>query len=267
MPTPTLRGSSDDDVTLSLPHAAAESFRQTVADLIDGIDANGSYRTLSRDELQEIATAISERGDVMVTAPQTALTDLVNISLAGAVDSLSGDADIEVPTSTIRHHLTAIRTWTDVIDAHDWLSKPAAVPAFTLLIPQRFVRLFRKGVEKSTRSDIGALSAAVDRKNPRAQVGDLESGAAQLPESIALLKAVPELSSTDVTIDDPSPSAAAQAFESMAREVCGPLLENVLGVGPYEENVVAEIEELTRAIDWAAERAVACHDQAAKVVV
>jgi hypothetical protein len=135
----------------------------------------------------------------------------------------------------------------------------------TLVVPGRFVDLFREGVVDEIRSDADALRSAADTRSLAVAVADLQRSLAQVADDIALLARLPEGGHEgDLTLDDVKADVVAHACESMARAVCGPRLTDRLGIGPFEGELIDEIARLTDATRWAVEQADRYHGIAAE---
>jgi hypothetical protein len=133
-----------------------------------------------------------------------------------------------------------------------------------LVVPARFVGLFREGVVDEIRLDADALRQAADTRTLAIAAADLQRSLGQVADDIALLARLPEGGQEgDLTLDDVKADVVAHACESMARAVCGPRLADRLGVGPFERDLIGEIVVLTDAIEWAAEQADRFHGIAA----
>jgi hypothetical protein len=131
------------DVTLTVPAAAADSFRAEVLDnlkaatanLVEGASWFLQHKDLNRLDAEDrphLATAQAlfdtirdQRGDLMVVGDPEVLAAAVRSAFQQTAEGLGQAVESGWPTTTaIRSMLAPLAVWCDVIDAHDWLAAP-----------------------------------------------------------------------------------------------------------------------------------------------
>lgn len=147
----------------------------------------------------------------------------------------------------------------------DALAKGARLVA-TLTVPLEYVERFRQALVyeinlDATADAITPAGMQHEHRSRRLVNADLRAAASTVAGDLDLLAQVPDEPDGPVCLRTDEPDALAHACEAMARVVVGPRLAELVGMGPFEDDLAAQIADAAEAVKWATANAIRFHDE------